>query len=84
MSEVQGWLRLRGYVCMVCGKKMWGTRRPEMCPRCKSNVIRKTDDYRVACSNRACKHNAEGIYCRLKEPLLEGGECRSFESRGKK
>jgi len=74
-------VRLRGYECIVCGKKLWATRRPEVCPRCKSNTIKKTKEFRYACDNKACKHNVEGIYCRLKEPEFQGDECKSFEPR---
>ena len=79
-----GRVRLRGYVCIVCGKRIWATRRPEICPKCKSNVIRKTKDYRLSCSRRDCKYNVDGTYCRLKEPKIEGPECHSYEPRGKK
>jgi len=77
------WPKLRGYVCIICGKKMWANKRPDRCPKCGSNVIRKTKEYRYACDNRACKHNVEGLYCKLKEPSLSADGCRSFEPRKK-
>jgi len=77
------WARLRAYVCIRCGTKMWDTRRPEFCAKCGRNLIRKTTEYRVACDNRACKHNLRGLYCNLKEPEIVGGECHSFEPRKK-
>ncbi|HDI01897.1 MAG TPA: hypothetical protein ENF78_05670 [Candidatus Bathyarchaeota archaeon] len=85
MAGAQGrWVKLRGYVCLVCGKRMWATQRPDFCPKCRSNVIRKTKDFRLSCNERGCKHNSEGRYCKLKEPRIEGGECLSFEPREKK
>ena len=84
LAKPLGQVRLRGYVCVVCGKRMWALRRPDFCPKCKSNVIRKTKDYRLACTRRDCKYNVEGTYCRLKEPKVEAGECRSYEPRGKR
>ena len=77
------WVKLRGYVCLICGKRLWALRRPDFCPKCKSNVIRKTKEYRYACDNRACKHNAEGLYCKLKEPSIGPDGCASFEPRKK-
>ena len=78
----EGRPRLRGYACTVCGRKVWATRRPRVCPACGSiGVFRKTDDYRVACHDRACKHNVGGVYCKLKNPTIEGGKCSDFEPR---
>ena len=83
-TGLTGRVRLRGYVCIVCGKRMWATKRPDFCPKCKSNAIRKTKEYRLACDRRDCKYNVEGTYCRLKEPHVEGLECHSYEPRSKK
>jgi len=75
-------LRLRGYVCTVCGKRVWAARRPKVCPSCGSvGVFRKTDDYRIACDNKDCKHNVGGQYCKLKSPAIEEGKCSNFEPK---
>ncbi|MBM1154871.1 hypothetical protein DRN94_003230 [archaeon] len=78
----EGRPRLRGYVCTVCGKKVWAMRRPTICPACESvGVFRKTDDYRIACERKECKHNVGGQYCKLKSPGIEGDRCSDFEPR---
>jgi len=76
----EGRPRLRGYVCTVCGKRVWAVQRPKICPACESvGVFRKTDDYRIACDNKDCKHNVGGQYCKLKNPTIEEDRCLDFE-----